>query len=659
MSKIWRCPECETINQGDKCIVCGYDNPELSHLVPESQKPLINLEQTTKPKVLQDSLKAQERSDIKNSQSSKPNKVGKTIAIASIAVVALIISFFTNSILQKNDASNSLIPDLSLVSSNVMSEMTNNTIDTTAASSYIESENTQKQEERLMVPNLVGLSKDEAIAAIESVGLTYELSSDESDTVEKGYIISQSVPAASSVPANSMVLLTVSEGRKVIVPSVINKNITEAKSILNNTGISYFIEYINDSGVDKEQVINQSLKPGATIDEGETIIIYVNMYEKQDVLIPNYHGFTSVEYTAELEKMGIPYKIEKYPIEDVLEGYVVSIDGGKIGEPYNGGNKITVYEAEHPEKHSELTNISTQPIMESIIDNTIIVGDKEFPIDTKYICLDGGGVGVQSIYYYPNSLISREINDNGSVVKFSKDNMKSVFTSVSKLKNLEEIFIVSPTAELDLSYLSQLTKLKKISISGYTPKNYKPLSNLKNLEVLNLSFDYDVANYPDGERLTDISSMESLENLVELDLYGQPVIDISPLSKMTKLRKLNLEKRYTSEKTVDISALKNLCNLEELELSYNDIEDLSPLKNCTKIKKLYLWDNKIKDISALSSMKNLTYLVLGDYQYEITDLSPLFNLKELKEIRMGYWADSEDDDIVELKNRLPECRVTY
>ena len=28
MSKIWRCPECETINQDRKCVVCGHVNPD-------------------------------------------------------------------------------------------------------------------------------------------------------------------------------------------------------------------------------------------------------------------------------------------------------------------------------------------------------------------------------------------------------------------------------------------------------------------------------------------------------------------------------------------------------------------------------------------------------------------------------------------------------
>ena len=33
MSKIWRCPKCDTINQDEKCVICGldYDETDISH----------------------------------------------------------------------------------------------------------------------------------------------------------------------------------------------------------------------------------------------------------------------------------------------------------------------------------------------------------------------------------------------------------------------------------------------------------------------------------------------------------------------------------------------------------------------------------------------------------------------------------------------------
>lgn len=47
MSKIWRCPECETLNQGSKCVICGYEPPNKSSnnefYSDTEQQPIINL----------------------------------------------------------------------------------------------------------------------------------------------------------------------------------------------------------------------------------------------------------------------------------------------------------------------------------------------------------------------------------------------------------------------------------------------------------------------------------------------------------------------------------------------------------------------------------------------------------------------------------------
>lgn len=59
----------------------------------------------------------------------------------------------------------------------------------------------------------------------------------------------------------------------------------------------------------------------------------------------------------------------------------------------------------------------------------------------------------------------------------------------------------------------------------------------------------------------------------------------------------------------DLSALRQLPDLTYLQLFFNlDIGNLEPLRNLTELTYLDLSANGVKDISALSGLKKLTYL---------------------------------------------------
>ncbi len=64
------------------------------------------------------------------------------------------------------------------------------------------------------VPNLLGLTEEEAISACESAGLKYSISYDYSDEVEKGYVIGQTIPVNVSVAEGVSVPFKVSNGTK-------------------------------------------------------------------------------------------------------------------------------------------------------------------------------------------------------------------------------------------------------------------------------------------------------------------------------------------------------------------------------------------------------------------------------------------------------------
>ncbi|MBD3563050.1 leucine-rich repeat protein, partial [Planktothrix sp. FACHB-1355] len=94
----------------------------------------------------------------------------------------------------------------------------------------------------------------------------------------------------------------------------------------------------------------------------------------------------------------------------------------------------------------------------------------------------------------------------------------------------------------------------------------------------------------------------------------------------TNLTDLNLY----NNKITDISGLSTLTNLTDLNLYNNKITDISGLSTLTNLTELDLTNNQITDISGLSTLTNLTILYLDNNQIrDISGLSTLTNLTEL------------------------------
>jgi len=116
---------------------------------------------------------------------------------------------------------------------------------------------------------------------------------------------------------------------------------------------------------------------------------------------------------------------------------------------------------------------------------------------------------------------------------------------------------------------------------------------------------------------------QTLTKLTSLELWGNKISDIKPLSNLTNLTSLYLWENQIS----DIKPLSNLTNLTTLYLWKNQISDIKPLSNLTNLTLLDLWVNQISDIKPLSNLTNLTSLDLGENQ--ISDIKPLSNLTKL------------------------------
>ena len=135
-----------------------------------------------------------------------------------------------------------------------------------------------KGQEKTTVPKVVGMTRQEAVDALEEANLKAEIVEETSRTVEEGYVISQEVEAESEAYAGDTIKIHVSTGtgiKQVTVQNVVGQTEADAKSTLEGQGLKVTVNYAEATSNDGK-VTAQSVAGGTTVDEGTTITLTVN-----------------------------------------------------------------------------------------------------------------------------------------------------------------------------------------------------------------------------------------------------------------------------------------------------------------------------------------------------------------------------------------------
>ena len=165
-------------------------------------------------------------------------------------------------------------------------------------------------------------------------------------------------------------------------------------------------------------------------------------------------------------------------------------------------------------------------------------------------------------------------------------------------------------------------------------------------------------------RISDLSDVQYFPNLVSLNLgwalYKNGGVDLTPLAALSKLENLSLA-CTTIQSIEPLSALTNMKNLEIWGTRM--VMDLSPLSGMTKLESLWLTHNVISDLTPLAGLKNLWALQLE--QNAISDITPISALPNLKKLMISdnpikdytplsdIYSNLEDKDFELLDHGLP------
>ncbi len=167
-------------------------------------------------------------------------------------------------------------------------------------------------EDGVSVPGLVGLTEDEAIAALGEQGLGYDVESrEESATYEAGYIIYQSEESGTLVDVNTTIYVIVSSGiaeKFVNVPSnLVGTTEDSAQQKINDVGLRMDASYEYSDEYEQGVVISVDPSEGSEVAEDSTVKVVVSMGEEpaEQVKVPELVGETEATVKSALTSLGL------------------------------------------------------------------------------------------------------------------------------------------------------------------------------------------------------------------------------------------------------------------------------------------------------------------------------------------------------------------
>ncbi|MCA1031407.1 hypothetical protein LCL95_10265 [Bacillus timonensis] len=139
--------------------------------------------------------------------------------------------------------------------------------------------------------------------------------------------------------------------------------------------------------------------------------------------------------------------------------------------------------------------------------------------------------------------------------------------------------------------------------------------------------------YGDNSGITSLKGLEYAINLVEIEMSGNEIADLSPLSNLTSLESILLMDNHIT----DVSPLAKLSNLKRLGLDINYISDISSLSDLTKLESLNLsFNSQITNINTLLSLPSLK--TLGLHEVTLDDTAKKV-VDSLRSNGVNVWAD--------------------
>lgn len=219
---------------------------------------------------------------------------------------------------------------------------------------------TSKDVKEVKVPNVVGLTTEEAIKKIKEQGLEYTTKTEESTTVEEGKVIRTEPKAGSTRTKKSTITIVESSGKEYIVlEDYTGQNYYEVKGKLEAKGVKVEMKTKSVENAseykDKEDLII-SQEPAFNSEEetklynNDTVVLYIPEVDVYPDMVKEKWTLTQVEDFVKEYNLTLDKSFKE--TEEVEENIVLS-QNRAVGDPIYEGYTLKVTISKKPEKKED------------------------------------------------------------------------------------------------------------------------------------------------------------------------------------------------------------------------------------------------------------------------------------------------------------------
>lgn len=197
-----------------------------------------------------------------------------------------------------------------------------------------------------IVPNVVGMTEEEAKTALKNANLGIKYEYEYHNTVPKGEVIKQDVEDGTIVDKTQSITVTLSKGaEKFDIPPVAELTREEAIKLLEDKekyGLEVKVEYVYSDEIEAEKCIKTTPSAPTQLTYGAAITLYVSSgVDDAPVEVTKTEGKTKETAKKELEDIGLVVEIKEEYNSSVAAGYVIAADF-REGQSVPKGTTITL-----------------------------------------------------------------------------------------------------------------------------------------------------------------------------------------------------------------------------------------------------------------------------------------------------------------------------
>ena len=195
---------------------------------------------------------------------------------------------------------------------------------------------------RVAVPDVVGISRQEAQAALESAEFRPRVQRRYSDTVPEDRVISTDPEAGTRARQGSRVTVVVSRGvQPVAVPDVTGLDRDGARRALEDVGLRVLFSSRETDEEDPGQVLEQQPAPGSEVQEGAEVQVVV-AEAPPEVDVPDVVSLREDEARSQLENADLRVRRRRVDTDVLEEDGVVLEQDPQAGGTLPPGSRVTI-----------------------------------------------------------------------------------------------------------------------------------------------------------------------------------------------------------------------------------------------------------------------------------------------------------------------------